>query len=76
MSTQATYTNPPSICDICGAPIRRAPKSVFYDAKTRGGRWGNLCPSCFTAHGVGLGTGLGQEWSYSPTQSAFVKTAG
>lgn len=41
-------------CDLCG-------KEALYDAKTVEGPWGYLCHSCFTFHGIGLGTGLGQR---------------
>jgi hypothetical protein len=45
-------------CDFCG----RAPGLVFYDAKTKNGYWASMCPDCYNAHGVGLGTGRGQMY--------------
>lgn len=48
-------------CDICGGDF----KSTMYDASTRHG-WGNLCHYCFTIHGKGLGTGLGQKYQKQP----------
>lgn len=35
--------------------------AAHYDAKTKQGRWANLCQSCFEIHGMGLGTGKGQR---------------
>ena len=54
MGTQVTITGPLPDCDICGEPAR-------YDAKTKQGPWGYLCPDHFSSMGVGLGTGRGQE---------------
>lgn len=63
--------DPPSKCDLCSHPITK----VFVDGKTRLGPWGNLCPSCHTGYGAGLGTGRGQR--YERTASGeWVKTAG
>lgn len=54
MSTSTTIAGPRPACDLCGAPAR-------YDAKTKQGPWGYLCQDDFENHGIGLGTGLGQE---------------
>lgn len=48
----------PSKCDMCSAQLG----NIMYDAKTRQGPWGCLCPTCFANHGVGLGTGRGQKY--------------
>jgi len=48
----------PTTCDLCYKPFA----STFYDARTKQGRWGLLCRSCFKEYGMGLGTGLGQEY--------------
>ena len=54
------HLNPPANCDLCDAPIQ----DTFYDANVgRHGRWGNLCPKCFSATGSMLGVGLGQEYT-------------
>lgn len=53
------YINPPSKCDICNGPFIY---DCFYDAKTSRGGWANMCAVCFYEYGVGLGTGLGQEY--------------
>jgi len=47
-------------CDLCQKPLRRF--DTFYDANTRQG-WGWLCRQCFQFYGLGLGTGLGQEFN-------------
>ena len=78
------HLNPPDSCDLCQRPIEAKnaldPDLVgtteFYDAKTKMGPWGNLCPTCFKTHGISLGTGLGQHYVYSPDEEAFVKTEG
>lgn len=43
-------------CDMCkdGTLAR-------YDGKTKFGPWANMCANHFDFHGVGLGTGRGQE---------------
>ena len=43
-------------CDLCPDPTPAA-----YDAATRMGPWGNLCESCYSRYGIGLGTGRGQR---------------
>ena len=50
---------PPSHCDICGGKISG---TVFYDGKTKGGPWANMCHHCFQYHGIGLGVGYGQKY--------------
>ena len=50
----------PASCGICEVGLDCA--ETFYDARTERGPWGLLCPECFRAHGVGLGTGKGQEY--------------
>jgi hypothetical protein len=62
----------PGFCDTCDGPI----KKVFYDAKTSGGPWANMCKTCFNrGPGIGkLGTGLGQE--YTEQGKYWVKTGG
>lgn len=70
----STWCGPvPSNCDACDASII----SKFYDAKTKMGPWGNLCPSCFVlGPGIGkLGTGCGQEYTKQP-DGKFLKTGG
>lgn len=52
--TVIVETIPP--CDIpgCTHPAR-------YDGKTKMGPWAYMCGTHFLAHGLGTGTGLGQE---------------
>lgn len=54
-----TYYNPPKNCDICNDPIGPEFSDVRVPAYDR---WGNLCPTCATSHGVSYGTGLGQRY--------------
>jgi hypothetical protein len=63
----------PETCDTCGTPII----DIFYDAKTKFGPWGCMCPTCQTL-GPGLnklGTGLGQEYK-KQADGRWLKTAG
>ena len=49
----------PTNCDVCGKPFT----DTFIDGRTTfGGRWGNLCPTCHSGWGVGLGEGFGQKY--------------
>jgi glutaredoxin len=52
-STTTTVYHLPA-CDFCN-------KTARYDGKTIHGPWANMCPDCFSVHGLGLGTGLGQQ---------------
>lgn len=45
-------------CDLCGSAF----VNRMIDGKTTAGPWGLLCPSCHRKHGIGLGTGRGQEY--------------
>lgn len=66
-----TYINPPKECDVCHKPFG----TVFYDAKTCYGPWANMCEDCFNTIGVGLGTGLGQQYKKND-QGLYIKVAG
>ena len=46
----------PTKCDICERPL----KGKFIDGKTSMGPWANMCVSCHSHLGFGLGTGRGQ----------------
>lgn len=61
----------PAECDICKDDIVDA----FYDAKSRMGVWGNMCPLCFNRVGLGLGTGLGQKYE-KQADGRWLKTGG
>lgn len=52
------YTDPPSLCDICGGEFN----GVLYDAKTSWGPWATMCGSCFRVEGGSLGLGRGQKY--------------
>lgn len=52
------YVNPPAACDLCKQPLTHR----FYDAAMKGGPWANMCPFCYSQHGVGTGTGKGQVY--------------
>lgn len=61
----------PTRCDLDGHEIT----TVFYDAKTVMGPWGNLCPACFKQYGMGLGTGKGQKYELQDN-GRYLKTEG
>jgi hypothetical protein len=63
----------PTRCDACEAALR----GVFYDAATRFGAWGILCPTCHV-FGPGLGrTGSGRGQKYERQDDGrWLKTEG
>lgn len=54
---------PPVRCDVCSRGFTEKDQH-FFDAKTKQGPWGLLCQQCWNLHGVGLGVGLGQKYSF------------
>ena len=79
MSTKqyrAVWSGSITKCDICKLPI----ETKFVDGKTTSGPWAIMCPVCFTLHGVGLGTGLGQRYEKHQNnheeKAVFVKVEG
>ena len=66
------YINPPEVCDVCHKPFT---KNIMYDAKTVYGPWANMCMTCFNSIGVGLGTGLGQQYKKNDSGD-WIKNAG
>lgn len=74
MSNKPVYwAGPISHCDVCRTPFEK----VFYDAKTNGGPWACMCPSCQNL-GPGLGkTGLGIGQKYElQSDGKWLKTEG
>lgn len=65
------YINPPSVCDNCHCDFGR----TMYDCKTVYGSWANLCTECFNVLGLGIGTGLGQQY-IKEDSGDWVKYAG
>ncbi len=53
----------PDLCDICRGTLRTGPS--FYDGTThtQEGAWAWMCSVCFEENGVGLGTGIGQQYN-------------
>lgn len=54
-------------CDFC----HKECGNTLYDGKTDMGPWAVMCDMCFHDHGVGLGTGMGQQ--YKKVGSDYVK---
>jgi len=53
------FGSKPDACDVCG----RKPTPYFVDGRLAGAHtWALMCPECFKALGVGLGTGKGQKY--------------
>ena len=69
--SKGSLINPPSKCDICGGEFKNG---CIYDAKTCNGPWAYMCMQCFHDYGLGLGTGLGQE--YQKQGDKWIKTEG
>lgn len=67
------YANPPESCDICDRAFSSL--KLMFDCKTRGGPWATLCKTCFNLYGIGLGTGLGQEYTRQ-SDGKWIKTNG
>jgi hypothetical protein len=47
-------------CEFCKGNLKR--NAVYYDGATNSGHWAWMCRDCWEFNGVGLGTGLGQEY--------------
>jgi hypothetical protein len=60
MSTKVYVATLPE-CDICKYDGGKPGVEAHYDGKTINGPWANMCSAHFITHGVGLGTGRGQE---------------
>jgi hypothetical protein len=71
---EVTWVGDISNCDICNRPI----EGIFFDAKTRRGPWGILCPACFERYGIGVGHGAGQMYQRQGAglEDKFVKVSG
>lgn len=65
------HGTPPTQCDLCQNKIAHQ----FIDGKTQMGPWANMCPNCFTVHGIQLGEGFGQKYERDET-GIFYKTEG
>jgi hypothetical protein len=63
----------PSACDLCSEPIT----TEFTDCgvPSARGRWGSICPTCFTLEGCRVGPGHGQRYE-KQTDGRWLKTAG
>jgi hypothetical protein len=48
-------------CDVCKVDEGKPDVPAAYDGKTRFGPWAYMCVKHMETHGVGLGTGRGQE---------------
>ena len=47
-------------CDLCENALRQF--DTFYDGNTVYKRWAWICKECWQYYGMGIGTGLGQEF--------------
>lgn len=61
-------------CDFCGKE-GKDDLPVFVDGKTQMGPWAMMCPTHHRQHGLGLGTGRGQEYTRED-DGVYYKTAG
>lgn len=74
MSDRTRVTVRPA-CDIHRI-LKATTVPAAVDGRTKSGRWANMCPACFTEHGVGLGTGKGQLLVVEGQPEPKVTTAG
>jgi hypothetical protein len=58
-SPTSDHPDPPTNCDLCGRSLTDYRWFADCEHGARG-EWGNLCQSCFIAHGGSLGWGRGQ----------------
>lgn len=56
------YSPMPGECQLCHTLFGAGQK--FIDGKTAHGPWGVMCETCHVSHGVGLGIGKGQEYTW------------
>lgn len=47
-------------CQVCKGDLREY--DTFYDSNSDSGHWAWMCRECWQFSGLGLGTGLGQEY--------------
>ena len=59
-------------CDLCN----RKELEEYFDAATKMGPWGNLCPTCFKSFGLGLGTVREQQYRWNGDLGHYTKIAG
>ena len=68
----------PAECDMKHDRVVHCKNKItnhFFDSRTKQGPWGNLCPQCFARYGVGVGTGMGQEYKKA-VDGVFYKISG
>lgn len=54
-------------CDICGTDFTGPDKQTeFVDGVTKWGPWANMCMSCHSRDGRGIGPGKGQHYKIQP----------
>jgi hypothetical protein len=61
MSTTKAYVASLPKCDFC-AELGKPAVDAHYDGKTKLGPWASMCDEHWTMFGIGLGTGVGQEY--------------
>lgn len=61
----------PQGCQLCSGPFNK----VMYDSRTRDGRWGLLCKSCWQDQNGQVGTGFAQKYELGASE-VWWKTEG
>jgi len=64
-----------SNCQICQDPLLGSMVDGVVKIGDRNA-WGNICLSCHTIFGIGLGTGKGQRYDWDNQSQQWVKTDG
>ena len=67
------YAGEPDKCDLCFRSF--ALMTVMYDGQTTMGKWADMCQTCFSRFGRGIGQGIGQRYS-KQEDGKWLKTAG
>lgn len=62
----------PDACQICEAPVN----DDFVDGKTTLGPWADMCLTCYSHYGAGLGLGKGQRYQRQAGTTNFIKVEG
>jgi len=70
-----TQKQPDIICDFCKTNLTKQEfPPAYVDGKTHLGPWANMCIKCWNLHGVGLGIGKGQIYTWNPTSKRYTKS--
>lgn len=58
-------------CDIHHYDLGEPGVTAHFDGKTKSGPWANMCTDHMISHGLGVGTGYGQELICVPSRPQY-----